>query len=478
LKASKKSGKELNIKWKLFAYFSLFSLIMILLLWLFQIVFLNSFYETIKINEIYSTCHTIESSLNSTNLENTIEHLSHNNDICILLYKNKKEQYSSSVLMNCAIHKVPSFILYSTITSELEFGDEYFTKISPEHKENNPFISENKRNYPNTVILAKRILSKNGDEFIIVLNSVIEPVYSTTSTLKTQLTYITVIMLILAFVLSLIISKKIAQPIENINNSAKKLPYEYNLKFENTGYKEISELADTLTCASLELSKVENLRKELIANISHDLRTPLTMIIGYAEAIRDIPGENTPENIQVIIDESKRLSGLVNDMLDLSKLQNGNQSLNKIKFNLTKCIEDILTRYSKLIEKDGYTINFEKNCDIEIEADELKLTQVIYNLINNAITYTGEDNLITIRQTVTNNTVKIEIIDTGDGIDEKEIPYIWDRYYKAKGNHKRAKIGTGLGLSIVKNILQLHNAEFGVKNNEDKGATFYFILKI
>jgi len=451
---------------------------MLLLLWLFQIVFLNSFYESIKINEIYSTAHTIESNLNSPELENTIEKISHNKDICILLYNNSKEIYSSPVLMNCIIHKMPSFMLHSIISSELTETNEFFSKISPDIREDNPFISHRRRNFPNTVILAKRLYTKSGEEFILVLNSVIEPVFSTRTTLRTQLSYITVIMLILSFVLSLIISKKIAKPIENINDSAKKLPYEYNLKFEDTGYKEISELANTLTCASSELSKVENLRKELIANVSHDLRTPLTMITGYAEVIRDIPGENTPENVQVIIDESKRLTGLVNDMLDLSKLQNGSPELNKTVFNLTKFIQNILTRYSKLIEKDGYVINFEKDCDVEIEADELKLTQVIYNLINNAITYTGEDKKIMIRQTVIDTSVKIEIIDTGDGIDENEIQYIWDRYYKASGNHKRAKIGTGLGLAIVKNILSLHNAEFGVKNNEDRGANFWFILKI
>lgn len=477
MKISKLNKSELNIKWKIFAFFSLFSLIMILLLWLFQIVFLNSFYEAIKIRELYSTSNSIELALNSPDLEETIEKASHNNDICTLLYKNSNLIYSSNVLMNCIIHKTPSFLLYPIITKELDGKDEYFLEITPERKEDNPFISGNKRNFMNSVILAKRIYSKNNDEYVLVLNSVIEPVYSTTTTLRSQLICITLIMLILSFLLSLAISKKIAKPIENINSAAKKLPYEYNLKFEDTGYKEISELANTLTTASNELSKVENLRKELIANVSHDLRTPLTMITGYAEVIKDIPGENTPENIQIIIDESRRLTGLVNDMLDISKLQIGEPTLNKADFNLTKCIEDILTRYSKLTEKDGYIINFEKTCDVFVNGDELKLTQVIYNLINNAITYTGDDKLITIRQSVIDDIVKIEISDTGDGINEEEIPYIWDRYYKAKGNHKRAAIGTGLGLAIVKGVLSLHKADFGVKNNENKGATFWFSLK-
>lgn len=469
MKTSKFWNTEISVKWKIFAYFSLFALIMILLLWLFQIVFLNSFYRAIKTNEIYSTAKNIETLINSNDLDSEIQTHSYKKDICIMLYnKSANKIYSSNVLMNCMIHKIPFPMLYESINQKLSNKNESFELISSEHRRFGPS--------PNSILLAKRFFSKSGEEFILILNSVIEPVTATTTTLRSQLICITIIMLILAFLLSLIISKKISKPIISINNSAKKLADEYNLKFEDTGYKEISELADTLTLASQELSKVENLRRELIANVSHDLRTPLTMIIGYAEVMKDIPGENNPENVQIIIDEAKRLTGLVNDMLDISKLQTGAQELNKTKFNLTKCIENILVRYSKLTEKDGYQIIFEKDLDVEIEGDELKLTQVIYNLINNAITYTGEDKKIIIKQTVIDNEVKIEIVDSGDGIKDEELPYIWNRYYKAKGNHKRASVGTGLGLAIVKNILKLHEAKFGVKNNPEKGATFWFSL--
>ena len=136
---------------------------MLLLLWLFQIVFLNRFYESIKINEIYSTCKTIENTLTSAELEDTIEKISHTNDICILLYKNSYEQYSSQVLMNCVIHKVPSFMLHSIISSELKNSNEYFSKISPDHRDDNPLITGNRRNFPNTVILAKRIYTPDGN---------------------------------------------------------------------------------------------------------------------------------------------------------------------------------------------------------------------------------------------------------------------------------------------------------------------------
>ena len=241
---------------------------------------------------------------------------------------------------------------------------------------------------------------------------------------------------------------------------------------------EIEELSDTLNYAAKELSKVESLRRELIANMSHDLRTPLTMISGYGEVMRDIPGENTPENVQIIIDETKRLTNLVNDMLDLSKIQSGVQELNLSEVNITQEIKNIIKRYDTLLKKDEYDIHFEYDEEVIVEADIIKLNQVIYNLINNAINYTGEDNQVIVRQIVKNKKVRIEIIDHGPGIEKDQLPYIWDRYYKVDKTHVRSKVGSGLGLSIVKGLLELHHAEYGVESEESKGSVFWFALPI
>lgn len=224
---------------------------------------------------------------------------------------------------------------------------------------------------------------------------------------------------------------------------------------EEKGYKEISELADTLNYTVSELTKSELLQRELIANVSHDLRTPLTMITAYAEVMRDLPGENTPENLQVIIDEAKRLTELVNDLLDISKLQAGVQKLERKEYNLTESIKSVMKRYAKLVEQQGYDITFEyREPEVWVEADEYKIYQVLYNLVNNAVNYTGE------------------------GIAPEQLNHVWDRYYKIDKNHKRAVMGTGLGLSIVKNILQLHDAPFGVITEIGKGSIFWFELKL
>ena len=229
--------------------------------------------------------------------------------------------------------------------------------------------------------------------------------------------------------------------------------------------------------AAEELAKTDNLQKELVANISHDLRTPLTMIKGYSEVMRDIPGENNPENVQVIIDETERLTELVNDMLDLSKIRAGTRKPEIEIFDLTETVRSVLQRYEKLTEKDNYIITFDADENVLVTADRPMILPVIYNLVNNALIYAGDDKRVSIVQSVWNNRVRISVIDTGVGIAPEDIPYIWDRYYKVDKVHKRAKVGTGLGLSIVKGILESHGAAYGVESRVGEGSNFWFELE-
>ena len=328
-----------------------------------------------------------------------------------------------------------------------------------------------------TMIFVRVVSLSNGMPVMVVLHSTITPINSTVETLRVQFVCIAAIMVALSLLLALMISRKISRPIVQINDSAKVLATgDYTVQFTGKGYLEISELNNTLNFAASELSKVESLRRELIANISHDLRTPLTMITGYAEVMRDLPGENTPENVQIIIDESKRLSTLVNDILDLSQLQAGVQKMKVSVFNLTQDIRDTIARYSKLMEQRGYHITFICGENVYVRADRVKISQVLYNLINNAINYTGEDKRVTVCQTITGNQVKIEIIDTGAGIPAEKLPYVWDRYYKVDKVHKRTAVGTGLGLSIVREVLDMHGAEYSVISTVGQGSIFSFSL--
>ena len=167
----------------------------------------------------------------------------------------------------------------------------------------------------------------------------------------------------------------------------------------------------------------------------------------------------------------------VNDMLDMSRFISGKQSLNISAFSLTDAVRETVDRYVKLREREGYVIDFEYDTEVAVKADRTRILQVIYNLVNNAINYTGDDKTVTIKQEINGNVVRISVIDTGEGISEENLPLIWDRYYKVDKVHKRAILGTGLGLSIVKNILLLHNSRFGVSSEIGKGSIFWFEFK-
>ena len=494
--------KRIGIKWKIFIYLLGFTAVLLILLWVLQTVYLEDFYKRIKINELDDAFENIQSVIDDDNLDNSIELIGSSYDICILVtdeYGNKV--YSSEQNMQCNIHKLRPDELRKMINFARINGGTYAVKIenqirdfsNPERQSdsgvggneigNIPYRENKFHNMPDmteseSIIRIDIMRKSDGSEIVVMINTIITPMDATVHTLRIQLVYISIIMVVLSLIIAVIISWRISKPIIKINESARKLGKgDYDVYFDGNGYKEIAQLSDTLNHTTKELAKAEAIQRELIANVSHDLRTPLTMITAYSEVMRDLPGENTPENIQVVIDEANRLTNLVNDLLDVSKLQAGVAKLELKEYDITDSIESVLTRYSKFLEQNGYTINFIYDRHVNVVADEYKIYQVIYNLVNNAINYTGDDKTVTVRQIVTGCIVRIEVIDTGRGIAPEELENVWERYYKIDKKHKRAVMGTGLGLSIVKNILKLHNYQYGVSSVPDKETIFWFELK-
>lgn len=484
--------EQKSIKWKIFGYLLLFTLIMLLFLWFFQILYLDTFYRNIKTRDAKKAMdETAEILKDGSNVEERIEALAMEKNISLLVMDTQGNTLYCSEYMGAS--RLENMLLEERLfyyqKAEEQGGNAEITSLPMEQKEEKikeelpkpPEDSSEKerrdRNGMESVIYVQ-IAEADGEEQVILLNTLLTPVEATVQTLQIQLIWITGILVVLALLLAILMSRRVSKSIIRVNDSAKKLAKgDYTVTFDGKDYREIAELSDTLNYAARELNKTEEFRRELLANVSHDLRTPLTMIIAYAEIMQDLPGENSPENIQVIIDEAKHLTNLVNDMLDLSKLQAGVLEKHAERFNLTKSVESVLERYHKLKEQEGYQITFTYGEEVEVEADEFKICQVIYNLVNNALNYTGEDRRVMVRQKTQGDSVRIEVEDTGEGIRTEDIPYVWDRYYKVDKTHKRAVSGTGLGLSIVKNILELHEAEFGVESHTGEGSVFWFVLK-
>ena len=499
----------------------------LIILWLLQIVFLNEFYKRIKIQEIKELGTSIVQNFENNDIQSLVEEVSNLKDVDIEIISPNNEVLILSKSLNERMMKTISLSEREFIMNELRkdnvkevelermpfhsvaarSGSHHYgtvpmnytmrvatdgqalktisrmspvisgqtTRIIPISNVTLSHVEEDRRG----LVYATTFVTGAGNENILLISSMITPIEATVSTLRAQLGIITIITIIFSIILSLIISRRVATPIERLNKSAGRLAKgELDINFTGTGYKEISELSNTLNYATKELSKVDNLRKELIGNISHDLRTPLTLIGGYAEMMRDLPGENTKENAAVIVDETTRLTRLVNDLLEFSKAQAGAQEFKLEKYNLTESLNSVVKNLNELIKKDGYRITLKSEGEVYVESDEIKINQVFYNFISNAINYTGENKLVDISIEEKGEMVYVKVIDYGEGIEAEYLPYVWDRYYKIDKVHKRAIVGTGIGLSIVKAILErCPNACYGVDSEVGKGTTFYFGLK-
>lgn len=484
--------EKISIKWRIFSGFAIFTAVILLMMWLFQIVFLDSIYRSIKYITIKESAKQITAKLESGDIEATAERVADKYDLCVyIISPTGNTLLSVDNLKNCAIHHITNFSIYKIYSQAVQNGGEII-EIFGYDDEHNRYYSigngiyaekgaENVTEYTSESMLYATVVTYgDGVEALLMLNTIITPVDSIVMTLNTLFGVISLIMVIFAVTMALILSKRISKPIELLNNEAKLLAVgKYDVKFSESGYREAAELGLTLNYAASELGKVDSLRRELIANISHDLRTPLTMIRGYAEVMRDIPGENTPENAEVIIDESKRLTSLVNDVLDISKIESGNMQPHIENVNITKAIENTVERYRRMLEKQKYCFEFAADSEYMINTDETLVMQAICNLLNNAVTYTGADKSVTVNILTSPDNeryLRISITDTGDGIAPEKLPYIWDRYYKVDRDHKRSAIGTGLGLSIVKSVMSQLGGNCGIISRPGVGSTFWIEL--
>jgi len=487
-KKREESQALMTMTLKIIACLAVFTFLTVLIVWVMQILMSDTFYENVKNREISSVVDDIKEELNNSNedIENRLEEYSDKYDLSIGLYRVSGNEM---LKLHEAVSMVDSFLSNPS-------GKTLWNMYDLAQKRNGMYmgrfgfdmLEEDKHSYDKNiainVVRADVFVAGNNAEYMILVHSKVSPMEATRKTFTAQFGYTIILLLCISVTMAYFLARLISRPLGHINESAKELAAgNYNVHFDGRGYREVSELSDTLNYAASELAKNDNLRKELLANVSHDLRTPLTMIKGYGEVMRDIPGENNAENIQAIIDEASRLSELVNDLLDISKLESNAGKFEKEPFDITEAVTSVIDRYEKMANLEEYDIVFNFDAPASVFADRSMILQVIYNLMNNAINYCGDDKFVGINQEIITDEdgkkrVRISVVDHGKGIERDKLPLIWDRYYKIDGVHRRATVGTGLGLSIVKKVLERHGATYGVDSELEKGSAFWFELPI
>lgn len=466
--ANEKRFDAKSLRFRLWAYFAVFAIIILALLWFLQVFFLHHYYEAMKINETNKIAQTISMSYGSENFYDMLSNISASNDLYIQV-----EMLDGALVYSpsSGSDRPPTYMYFR----ELQTLKEEYLKSGRDSL--SVMLSTPGTDY-NTLAYVTTLGGQGTDAARLYIFSPLYPVESTLNILRHQLIYVSIISLLFALLFGIYLSVRVSGPLRRISKSAMKLAEgKFGTTFDGGSYTEIRDLADTLTYTSMELEKASNQQKDLMANVSHDLRTPLTMVKSYAEMIRDISGDNPAkrnEHLEVIISEADRLNVLVSDMLSLSRLQTGAMILEKSIFSMKKVAEETVKSFDILAEQEGYNILLSCPEDISVNGDESKIRQVLSNLLTNAVKYCGTDKTIIVVVEKHQGKMRCSVSDHGMGIAPDEIDHIWDRYYKSSTNHVRSTKGTGLGLSIVKEIVVLHGGTYGVDSTPGEGSTFWF----
>ncbi len=320
-----------------------------------------------------------------------------------------------------------------------------------------------------------------NEEVAVVLSVGLERVPQATEVLKELMFFVGLLMMCVAVLLAWIFSFWFTKPLRRLSAATKEVTKgNYDARVQVLGADEIAHLSTDFNHMAEEVQKSYESQRDLYANVSHDLRTPLTLIKGYAETLRDLTGgdpKKRTEQLNVIVDESNRLSALVNNVLELSRMSSGVEKYNPVCFDLTQLCEEVGERYEGAGTGDNYHFVFEGEQPLDVMADPELLQRALHNLLGNALKHIGEDGYIGLRVFKTQeNRARVEVVDHGAGICEKDMPHLFDKYYRSRADS--GKPGTGLGLSITKAIFTAGGLSYGVDSKEGEGARFWFEIDL
>ena len=318
-------------------------------------------------------------------------------------------------------------------------------------------------------------LSADGKYGIIVSTGMAQ-ITTAAEVLRSILWPVALILLVLDLLFAMLFSRWFTRPVQQLSSGAKEIAAgNYDIQLPVVHHDEIGQLAEDFNHMAAEVKRSAQLEKDILANVSHDLRTPLTLIKGYAETVRDLTGDDDAkrtEQCNIIVDETDRLSTLVNSVMELSKVQSGAEKPSLVDFDMSELCFEVAGRYDALCDKNHWHLDLQADDACPVSADPAMMERVLHNLLGNAFHHIGSDGVVVLRAIPQQRGCRIEVEDHGPGIPPEDLPYLFDRYYRARQDSGRS--GTGLGLSITKAILQQHGFAFGVNSAVGQGSTFWF----
>ena len=501
-----------SVRFRLFSSLCIIVALIVLFLIIINNVVLESFYlyskiknvklAYQKINEIYGQ---VDENGYYSNIEDELNRISIKNNFDILIMDARNNIiYSSGKNLTTTVEKINEVIIDNNdknlIAQRIENFDNHVI-----YENNNIIIRRiiNEKNSMNYIFLTGTL--ENGN--IVYIRIQVASIQESVQISNRLLIFMGGFTIIIASILASFVSKKFTKPIVELNDIAQnmsKLDFSKKYKVNDTDDeinnlgKSINTMSDKLEAtinrlrdSNIELekdieekSKIDEMRKQFISDVSHELKTPIALIQGYAEGL--VENVNTDEEsrkfyAEVILDESNKMDTLVKQLLELMKLEYGKREFNNVQFNVVELVNEVIRKCDVMIKEKGAQIKFENTEEILVWADEFYIEQVVTNYFTNAIKHVKEVNgqkeiRITINKTKKDK-VRISVFNTGDNIDEIELDRIWKRFYKVDASRNREDGGTGIGLSLVKAIMNNYGNDYGVLNKED-GVEFYFEMTL